>query len=66
VDREVHPHSRCRHHDGCGDACPLLPGKHYEDWELDDSAGKTLEQIRPIRDEIRDRVTNLLGKLAST
>jgi arsenate reductase (thioredoxin) len=48
---------------GCGDACPLLPGKHYEDWELDDPAGKTLEQIRPIRDEIRDRVTNLIEKL---
>ena len=41
---------------GCGDACPLLPGKHYEDWELDDPAGKTIEEIRPIRDEIRDRV----------
>ncbi len=50
---------------GCGDACPLLPGKHYEDWELDDPAGKTLEQVRPIRDEIRDRVTNLIEKLAS-
>lgn len=50
---------------GCGDACPLLPGKHYEDWELDDPAGMTLEQIRPIRDEIRDRVTNLLEKLGT-
>jgi arsenate reductase len=50
---------------GCGDACPLLPGKHYEDWELDDPAGRTLEEIRPIRDEIRDRVTTLLEKLAS-
>jgi protein-tyrosine-phosphatase len=48
---------------GCGDACPLLPGKHYEDWELDDPAGKTLEEIRPIRDEIRDRVANLIEKL---
>jgi arsenate reductase (thioredoxin) len=48
---------------GCGDACPLLPGKHYEDWELDDPADKTLEEIRPIRDEIRDRVTNLLEEL---
>jgi hypothetical protein len=37
----------------------LLPGKHYEDWKLDDPAGKTLEEIRPIRDEIKDRVTNL-------
>jgi arsenate reductase (thioredoxin) len=51
---------------GCGDACPLLPGKHYEDWDLDDPAGRTLEEIRPIRDEIRDRVANLLEKLAST
>ena len=50
---------------GCGDACPLLPGKHYEDWELDDPAGKTFQEIRPIRDEIRDRVANLLEKLAS-
>jgi protein-tyrosine-phosphatase len=48
---------------GCGDACPLLPGKRYEDWELDDPAGKTLEEIRPIRDEIRDRVANLLQRL---
>jgi protein-tyrosine-phosphatase len=46
---------------GCGDACP---GKHYEDWELDDPAGKTLEEIRPIRDEIRDRVSTLIEKLA--
>ena len=50
---------------GCGDACPLLPGKRYEDWELDDPAGKTLDQIRPIRDEIKDRVTNLIDKLTT-
>ena len=49
---------------GCGDACPLLPGKHYEDWDLDDPAGKTIQDIRPIRDEIRDRVTGLLQRLA--
>ncbi|HXP19180.1 MAG TPA: arsenate reductase ArsC [Streptosporangiaceae bacterium] len=49
---------------GCGDACPLLPGKHYEDWELQDPSGKTIEEIRPIRDEIRDRVTDLLQRLA--
>jgi protein-tyrosine-phosphatase len=48
---------------GCGDACPLLPGKHYEDWELDDPAGKTIEQIRPIRDELKERVTSLLRQL---
>ena len=51
---------------GCGDACPLLPGKHYEDWELDDPAGKTLDEIRPIRDEIKDRVANLIEKLLSS
>jgi arsenate reductase (thioredoxin) len=50
---------------GCGDACPLLPGKHYEDWELEDPAGKTIEEIRPIRDEIRDRVTGLLQRLTT-
>ena len=48
---------------GCGDACPLLPGKHYEDWELNDPSGKTIEQIRPIRDELKDRVTGLLRQL---
>ncbi len=50
---------------GCGDACPLLPGKRYEDWELDDPAGKTIEEIRPIRDQIRDRVADLLQRLDS-
>jgi protein-tyrosine-phosphatase len=50
---------------GCGDACPLLPGKHYEDWELDDPAGKTLAEIRPIRDEIRDRVAALVEKMTT-
>jgi arsenate reductase (thioredoxin) len=50
---------------GCGDACPLLPGKRYEDWELDDPADKSLEEIRPIRDEIRDRVANLIEKLTT-
>ncbi len=47
---------------GCGDACPLVPGKQYEDWELDDPDGKTLEQVRVIRDQIRDRVTGLLAR----
>jgi arsenate reductase (thioredoxin) len=50
---------------GCGDACPLLPGKHYEDWELDDPSGKTVEEIRPIRDQIRDKVTDLLQRLTA-
>jgi arsenate reductase (thioredoxin) len=50
---------------GCGDACPLLPGKHYEDWELDDPSGKTIQEIRPIRDQIRDQVTDLLQRLTA-
>jgi arsenate reductase len=49
---------------GCGDACPLLPGKHYEDWELDDPFGKTVAEIRPVREEIRRRVVDLLDRLA--
>lgn len=48
---------------GCGDACPLYPGKRYEDWELEDPAGKGVEAVRPIRDEIRRRVENLLASL---
>jgi arsenate reductase (thioredoxin) len=49
---------------GCGDACPILPGKRYEDWELPDPAGLPIEQVRPIRDEIRARVDSLLAELA--
>jgi len=48
---------------GCGDACPLFPGKRYEDWELDDPAGQSLEAVRPIRDEIGSRVRELLASL---
>jgi protein-tyrosine-phosphatase len=48
---------------GCGDACPIFPGKRYEDWELTDPAGLGLEQVRPIRDEIRARVETLLEEL---
>jgi arsenate reductase (thioredoxin) len=48
---------------GCGDACPLYPGKRYEDWELDDPAGQDLEAVRPIRDEIRARVEALMATL---
>jgi len=51
---------------GCGDACPVYPGKRYEDWALDDPAGKTVEQVRPIRDEIDRRVRRLLSELASS
>jgi arsenate reductase len=48
---------------GCGDACPFYPGKRYEDWELDDPAGKDLEEVRPIRDEIEARVRRLIAEL---
>ncbi len=49
---------------GCGDACPFYPGTRYEDWELDDPAGQPLEAVRPIRDEIKRRVEELLASLA--
>ena len=48
---------------GCGDACPVFPGKRYEDWVLDDPAGQGVEQVRPIRDEIERRVRKLLDEL---
>ncbi len=48
---------------GCGDACPIYPGKRYLDWELDDPAGKPVEQVRVIRDEIDRRVQTLLSEL---
>ena len=48
---------------GCGDACPLFPGKRYEDWELEDPAGQGVEAVRPIRDEIGARVRRLLRSL---
>ena len=48
---------------GCGDACPVFPGKRYLDWELDDPSGKTVEEVRPIRDEIEQRVRGLLAEL---
>ena len=50
---------------GCGDACPIFPGKRYEDWELDDPAGKDLATVRRIRDEIDTRVQKLLCELSS-
>ena len=46
---------------GCGDACPIFPGKCYEDWVLDDPAGQDLAAVRPIRDEIERRVIHLLN-----
>ena len=48
---------------GCGDACPVFPGKRYLDWELDDPAGKSLAEVRPVRDEIERRVRALLAEL---
>ena len=48
---------------GCGDACPFFPGKRYEDWTLEDPAGKGVEAVRPIRDEIRSRVEALIAEL---
>jgi arsenate reductase (thioredoxin) len=48
---------------GCGDACPVFPGKRYEDWKLDDPAGQGVEAVRPIRDEIRRRVEALVADL---
>ncbi|OCG74752.1 arsenate reductase ArsC [Microbacterium sediminis] len=49
---------------GCGDACPIFPGKRYEDWALQDPAGQGIETVRPIRDEIRDRVEALIAEIA--
>src|SRR3954464_13933795 len=51
---------------GCGDACPIYPGKRYEDWELEDPAGKDLETVRGIRDEISKRVDGLAASLTAT
>lgn len=50
---------------GCGDACPVFPGKRYLDWELDDPAGKPVDEVRAIRDEIDRRVRTLLSELIS-
>jgi arsenate reductase (thioredoxin) len=49
---------------GCGDACPVYPGKRYEDWELDDPAGRPIEEVRAIRDEIKGRVERLVAELS--
>ena len=48
---------------GCGDACPIYPGKRYEDWDLEDPAGKEIQSVRRIRDEIDGRVKKLVGEL---
>jgi arsenate reductase len=49
---------------GCGDACPIFPGKRYEDWQLDDPAGQGVDAVRPIRDEIRARIEALIAEIA--
>jgi protein-tyrosine-phosphatase len=51
---------------GCGDACPFYPGKRYLDWDLTDPAGLSVEAVRPIRDDIRQRVRQLLSELDAT
>ena len=48
---------------GCGDTCPIFPGKRYEDWELADPAGQGIESVRPIRDEIKARIESLLAEI---
>jgi protein-tyrosine-phosphatase len=48
---------------GCGDACPVYPGKRYVEWELDDPSGKPVEEVRPVRDEIERRVRSLIAEL---
>jgi arsenate reductase len=48
---------------GCGDTCPIFPGKRYEDWELTDPAGRPVDEVRPIRDDIKQRVANLLAEI---
>ncbi|ARC56795.1 Glutaredoxin arsenate reductase [Frondihabitans sp. 762G35] len=48
---------------GCGDACPIFPGKRYEDWELVDPAGKAIDEVRPIRDDIKRRIEALLSEI---
>lgn len=48
---------------GCGDTCPVFPGKRYEDWKLDDPAGQGVDAVRPIRDEIKARIETLISEL---
>jgi arsenate reductase len=50
---------------GCGDACPIYPGKHYEDWQVEDPSGRSLEEVRGIRDDVERRVSELMADLAS-
>jgi arsenate reductase len=50
---------------GCGDACPIYPGKRYEDWKVEDPSGRSLEEVRTIRDDLERRVSELVSDLAS-
>ncbi|MGF3943003.1 hypothetical protein ACQX8E_15235, partial [Staphylococcus aureus] len=49
---------------GCGDACPIFPGKRYENWDVEDPAGQSVEDVRPIRDEVERRVRSLMASLS--
>ena len=51
---------------GCGDTCPIFPGKRYEDWKLADPAGQPIEAVRPIRDDIKKRVEDLYRSLVNS
>jgi protein-tyrosine-phosphatase len=51
---------------GCGDTCPIYPGKRYEDWTLDDPAGQGIDAVRPIRDDIKHRIERLVDELANS
>ena len=51
---------------GCGDVCPIFPGKRYEDWDLADPKGKGIDEVRPIRDDIKARITVLLSEILPT
>jgi len=51
---------------GCGDTCPIFPGKRYEDWDLTDPAGQSIDVVRQVRDDIRGRVEKLVGELVSS
>ena len=63
LEYEVAQHSDVIITMGCGDACPVFPGKRYEDWKLDDPAGRDVAAVRPIRDEIKTRIEALLADL---
>src|SRR5687767_5354108 len=65
LDDDVVKHSDVVVTMGCGDSCPVFPGKRYLDWELDDPAGRPLADVRAIRDEIRHRVEQLIAELSA-